>query len=261
LLYTFKQFIGGLSAPLTFAFLVVAIGLALRFMRRQRAAMCCFVCAAVIAYAGSTAIIAGLLLRPLEQAYPPLDPKAPLPSVKFIVVLGADYTPSEFVPITAQLGRESLLRAAEGIRLARQLPDARLVVSGGAPSPSYAPARGYQQLALALGVPDESIIVLDQAVDTAGEAREVAAYVRREPFLLVTAAYHMPRAMRLITAAGVTPIPAPTGQFIQVDDGLQWKDLLPRSGALRITEASLHEYLGLAAIALGLGQPADQVAP
>jgi hypothetical protein len=52
------------------------------------------------------------------------------------------------------------------------------------------------------------------------------------------------------------PIPAPTGQITRRDDGFLWKDLLPETTGLRTTELALHEYVGLAAIALGLGQPA-----
>jgi uncharacterized SAM-binding protein YcdF (DUF218 family) len=127
-----------------------------------------------------------------------------------------------------------------------------LVVSGGAPPGRVAPALGYAELARGLGVDEASLIVLSAALDTDAEARDVAALVNDEPFLLVTSAYHMPRAVRLMERAGAHPIPAPTGQRVNETAGGRWRGWLPTSGGLRETERALHEYLGLAAIAVGL---------
>jgi uncharacterized SAM-binding protein YcdF (DUF218 family) len=69
----------------------------------------------------------------------------------------------------------------------------------------------------------------------------------------VTSAYHMPRAMLLMRRAGADPIPAPTGQrVLSGTAGERWHALLPGAGGLRDTELAIHEYLGLAAIKVGL---------
>ena len=61
------------------------------------------------------------------------------------------------------------------------------------------------------GVPAELILVLDEPLDTAQEARAVrAALGGGSPLILVTSAAHMPRAMRHFQAVGLDPIPAPT---------------------------------------------------
>jgi uncharacterized SAM-binding protein YcdF (DUF218 family) len=73
------------------------------------------------------------------------------------------------------------------------------------------------------------------------------------PFLMVTSAYHMPRAMRLMERKGAHPIPAPTGQRVNESARAGWRSLLPTADGLRKTDRALHEYLGFAAIAAGVG--------
>jgi uncharacterized SAM-binding protein YcdF (DUF218 family) len=125
-----------------------------------------------------------------------------------------------------------------------------LLVSGGAP-PGFTPgALGYAQMATELGIQRSALIVMDRALDTDQEARDVFALLGHSPFILVTSAYHMPRAMRLMRRAGANPVPAPTGQIVREQPGAARFGLIPGSRGLRKTEAALHEYLGLAAVSL-----------
>ncbi len=77
-------------------------------------------------------------------------------------------------------------------------------------------------------------------------ARYSAEMLRRrgiERVLLVTHAWHMPRAMYAFRRAGLDPIAAPTA-FVQPAEG-RWQDFLPRSHAQRHSHWALHEWLGL----------------
>ncbi len=246
-----QEAVGVVSAPLPIACLLAFAALALRLAGRLRAGRAVLLCAAGIVYLGSIPLAGEMLLRPLEDSFPPLAPL--LPSVGYVVVLGSGYAPRDGIPVSAALDEDGLVRVTEGVLLLRSLPGARLVVSGGARHGHAPPARGYAQLARSLGVAPESIIVSDQATDTAGEARAVRALLGAAPFLLVTSAYHMPRAVLLMRRAGADPIPAPTGQ--RVLSGMEvsrWHALLPGAAGLRDTELAIHEYLGLAAIRFGL---------
>jgi uncharacterized SAM-binding protein YcdF (DUF218 family) len=87
---------------------------------------------------------------------------------------------------------------------------------------------------------------LGKALDTKEEAKSVFALLGKSQFVLVTSAYHMPRAMRLMELAGAHPIAAPTGQLAarRIDFGARaW---IPSSTSLRRTEHAIHEYIGLA---------------
>jgi uncharacterized SAM-binding protein YcdF (DUF218 family) len=246
-----KGFIEVIAAPLTLACLLALAAAIARWSGRLRVTRALIVCAVSTAYLGSIPLTGALLLRPLETRFQPLA--SPLRPVDYVVVLGSGLAPSDGVPITAALDEIGLVRVTEGVRLWRSLPAARLIVSGGAPAGRVPPARGYSQLARSLGVPAQSIIVSDQSLDTAAEARAIRALLGATPFLLVTSACHMPRAILLMRRAGADPIPAPTGQLVRAGAGVTiGSALLPGARGLRDTELAIHEYLGLAAIEAGL---------
>jgi uncharacterized SAM-binding protein YcdF (DUF218 family) len=239
-----------LVAPGVAAMLLAAGGGALWLVGRRRSGRVVLLCTALVAYLSSIPLVGEALLRPLENRYPPLDTER-LPVVGYIVVLGSGYDPADGIPVTAALDDDGLVRLVEGVRLARLLPAARLVLSGGG-RPDHPPiAQGYARLALALGVTAQSLILSDRPLDTHAEATEVSKIVGHAPFLLVTSASHMPRAMLLMRRAGTNPIAAPTAQHAYRPFTLVWRAFTPSAGGLRDTEQALHEFAGLAAIACG----------
>lgn len=243
-----KQFLESFATPLVVASLLALLASAWAIARRSRVSRGLLWLAVAIAYAGATPLVGGALIAPLEGPYPPLQTPPPH-WVRYVVVLGSTYSPHNGIPVTAALDYDGLARVVEGIRLVRQLPGARLIVSGGAVG-GPAPASGYEQLALDLGLEKSSITALTDPLDTASETRDVVAVVGAQPFLLVTSASHMMRAMRLMQRAGARPIPAPTLQ--RSSASRNWRIFLPNSNGLRDSERALHEYLGLAALSVGI---------
>jgi uncharacterized SAM-binding protein YcdF (DUF218 family) len=177
---------------------------------------------------------------------------AAVPDVRYVVVLGSSYSPrAEVSPVAAQ-DCEGLIRIVEAVRVVKRMPGARLVLSGGAPEGRESATRGYAAVARDLGIDETSLIVLDKPLNTAAEARSVAATIGSQPFLLITSAWHMPRAMRLMDRAGAKAIPLPTGQQTGVSCQFHWSCFLPNSVGLGKTERAIHEYIGLATMALNL---------
>jgi uncharacterized SAM-binding protein YcdF (DUF218 family) len=243
-----KLLVGVLALPLVAAAVLALAAVALRLVRFRRAAGAAGVAALAVAYGSSIPLVGEALLRPLERQYPPLTT---VPSADTVVVLGSGYSPAPGVPVAAALDSAGLVRIVSGIQWAERL-GGRLVVSGGARAPRRPSAHGYAALAAELGIPPERIDVLDEPLDTGDEAVAVAALLDARPFVLVTSAYHMPRAVRLMERAGARPVPAPTDQQLLDEGGVSFADLLPSSAALRYSEEALHEYIGLAAVAAGL---------
>ena len=208
--------------------------------------------AAGIGYLGAIVPVGDALLGPLERWHSPLREDQLSPGVRHVVVLDGGYSPRDDLPVTSALSGASLVRIVEGIRLFKRLDSVHLVVSGGAPRGRAPSAAWYAELARELGVSDSSLIVLGQSLDTGGEARAVVAAIGEEPFLLVTSANHMPRAMKLMQRAGARPIPAPTGYHVVRSSYRGWRSFLPNSGGLSKTEDAMHEYLGLMALAAGI---------
>ncbi len=251
MMYGVKQLVGAIATPLALALIIASFALLARGFGRRRLGTWLVSSAVLIAYLGATTPVSNLLLRPLETRYPSLD-TAQVPAFTHIVVLGSYYGPREDIPVTAALGPEGLVRIVEGVRLAHVFPAARLVVSGGAPAGFSASAVGYAKLARELGVATDKIIIVDTPRDTKQEAAEVVKLLGATPFVLVTSASHMPRAMRLMLAAGARPIPAPTGHRFDRSQAWTWRSLLPFAAALRNSEVALHEYVGLLALSIGL---------
>jgi uncharacterized SAM-binding protein YcdF (DUF218 family) len=253
MIYLIKQLVGAVATPLVLALFIGAAAGVCRLGRRGRVVPWLMGLAAVVAYLGAISPVGDALLGPLERQYAPLRDDQPLPLVGYVVVLGSGYAPRAGIPVTAALDEEGLVRVVEGVRLVRQRGIAKLVVSGGAPAGKTPSALGYAVLARSLGVDAASLVVLDDSLDTAGEARAIEMAVGATPFILVTSAYHMPRAVRLMRRAGLQPIPAPTGQRVNPPQGFAPGRWLPNSGDLQKCERALHEYLGLVALALTPG--------
>lgn len=238
-----------LSNPLLLAAIAVGMGLLLLRVHRPRMGGCVVAAGAALAYFASTSLVGNALIAPLENQYPPLDAGRAI-GVRDIVVLGSGYDPRDDVPVTGALDADGLARIVEGVRLARLYSNARLLVSGGALPGFVPPASGYAEMAEELGVQPSTLIIMDRALNTAQEARDVVALLGHAKFILVTSAYHMPRAMKLMLRVGASPVPAPTGQLSRIQHAADRFGVIPGSRGLHKTEAALHEYLGL--VSLGL---------
>jgi uncharacterized SAM-binding protein YcdF (DUF218 family) len=187
--------------------------------------------------------LANLLLYPIEQQYPALH-KAP-DSIRYIYVLGYGHTTDKTLPITSQINAEAIVRLSEGIRLYRQLGGkAKLILSGYSglldPTPH---ALMQQRLATSLGIPKHDIITVPQAKDTQEEAESASKITQGSPLILVTSAYHMPRAIQWFKKTGLDPIPAPTYHLASLKNpnylGFFSVD------ALHKNTVAFHEFLGL----------------
>ena len=100
-----------------------------------------------------------------------------------------------------------------------------------------------------MGVPPERVTTTGAVVNTAEEAAAVSAQLSRlsasPRIILVTSAFHMPRAMRLFTRAGLTVTPFPV-DFSDAQDSLSILDFLPGAGSLAQTQVALRELYGRA---------------
>lgn len=238
--------------PLPLAGILVIIGVVSRSLGRRRTGSGLAGCGILLAAAASTTLVGGSLLRPLEDRYRGIiDAHALASAPEYIVVLGAGYHPDVGLPVTAALDEDAVVRIVEGVRLLRQVPKARLIVSGGAVGGNPPSARGYARAAEALGVPAGAIEIIDTPRTTREEIRALGERVRRAPVLLVTSAFHMPRAMAYCALFHVLATPAPTGNLTRPEDGWSAAALVPSAEGLRKTELALHEYLGLLVLRLG----------
>jgi uncharacterized SAM-binding protein YcdF (DUF218 family) len=250
---TLKLALGIWLMPLPISLIVVCTGLLLKLTGRRRIARALIGGGVIFALAATLGPTANGLLRPLETRYPAILDASILSSApRYVAVLGSGYYPRDALPVTAALDGVGVVRLAEGIRLFRQLPSARLILSGGPVRDEPPIARGYALAAVALGVSPASLILIDTPLDTDAEIHAIHALVGEAAVLLVTSAVHTPRAIALARREGLHAIAAPTGNLmIASGRGYSWLPL-PSGRSLFKSETAFHEYLGLLALSLGI---------
>lgn len=192
------------------------------------------------------------LLKPLEDRYPSIpelpahDPLPPrLAACRYIVVLGGGHADAAALPATSRLSPYALARIVEAVRLARRLPDARIITSGPGLEGRPSHAATLEAAAVDLGIDARRFQLIDTARDTAEEARAVRHIVGNEPFALVTSAWHMPRAMALMQGAGLQPLPCPADFLSRTNDEFTWSDWGWGLDGLERSTWACHEWIGL----------------
>jgi uncharacterized SAM-binding protein YcdF (DUF218 family) len=247
-MFLFKKLLAPFLMPVPVCVALLAAGLLLLWLtRRQRAGKCLATAGALLLVLLGYGFVPGRLLAPLERRYPPAaDARASAGRVRWVVVLGGGSYSDPGLPEGARLTEASLARLVEGVRLHRQLPGSRLLLSGGSVFGSEPDADTMRALALDLGVEPASLVLDPASPDTETQAQVVRAHLGAEEFFLVTSASHMRRSVALFKKAGTNPIPAPTHFLTQESRGLSPGDFFPGSGGLRRAETVAYEYLGLA---------------
>lgn len=243
MLFDLKKWVGGLMMPLSFLLLIMGVALLLLWCTQwQRTGKVLISCAWLFLLLLSLQPVADRLLRPLEARFPTYQGTT---SVGYIVVLGGGYTFNpEWAPSSNLIGN-SLPRVTEGVRQYLRHPGAKLVFTGAAaPTNPVSSARTAALVAESLGVPAGDIIMLDQPRDTEQEAAQVATLVGKQPFLLITSANHLPRAIGFFHARGLQPIPVPANQLAITSPLNGWEQAIPQALYLAHSERVWYEGLG-----------------
>ena len=133
-------------------------------------------------------------------------------------------------------------RLAEGIRIYKELENAKLIVSGYGADDENSHALMQEKLAISLGVKKEDIIRLDTPKDTKEEAIETRKLLGNKDFILVTSASHMKRANLLFQKEGLNPYLAPT--YHLGNKTHSFSSYFSARNFYKV-EVAWHEYLGL----------------
>ncbi len=239
MLFAFSK-IGWLFAtPSSVLFLAVLAGAALR--RRGRRLLW-----AALAIIAAVAIVpvGGLALARLEATFPPLSSPARLDG---ILVIGGAIDARDFDEWPASGFTLAFGRLYEAARLAKAYPQARLIDIGG-PTPKEpgrrAEADAAAEVLVALGVPRARIEIERRSRNTYENAVNAAAIVHPkagETWVLVTSAFHMPRAMGCFRVAGFAPLADPVDYRWLGSIGLGFNLV----GGLDDLDLAVHEYFGL----------------
>ena len=195
-----------------------------------------------------------LLLQPIERRYP-ANPS--LDAVDGIIVLGG----GEDARASAYWGQVQLKEGAErftaAMELARRFPEAKVLFTGGSGAlrdvagAITSEASVAERFFVTQGIAPERLLLEGQSRNTAENARLSLILADSAPdktWVLVTSAFHMPRAMRSFDAAGwdglvAWPVDYRTSGFA---DGIGW-DL---TGNLSVLQTAVREHVGMLAYRL-----------
>ena len=233
-----------LAAPLTWAIALALLGFSLR-RRRVRLAAGLTLSSVAVLVLFSLEPVAGTLVRRVESGA--RRTFTPGTTYDAVIVLGGIVDPagsSHSGELELNEPVERILRAAELLKSGQ----ARMVLlSGGPPWPGV-PSEA-ESLAAWLGeqgIDADRIVVEGRSRNTRENAVESARIVTArgwKKLLLVTSAWHAPRALASFRAVGLEPDVLPVDHH--ANDGSA-EGFLPRAGALAVSTEMLRELVGRA---------------
>jgi uncharacterized SAM-binding protein YcdF (DUF218 family) len=238
--------------PINLAIFLLLAGLLAGLFRRRRLAATGSMLGIAILVLSAWTSVGAMMLTPLEERFP----KPPLPEkVDGIIVLGGGL---EGAINLARGGYElnaSGDRMVETAILARRFPQTKVVVSGGRGSfflDGEGDADTAPRLLGALGVSADRLILEDKSRNTYENAvfsRKLVEPKPGETWLLVTSAFHMPRAKALFDKAGFATIPWPVDYRTSGKEGVGFFRDNPMD-SIQATTIAVREWIGLFAYRL-----------
>jgi uncharacterized SAM-binding protein YcdF (DUF218 family) len=252
-IFILSKVLGFFALPSNFLISIGLLGLVLLCTRFTRLASWLVVTSLVLIALAGLSPLGNVLILPLEQRFPPWDPSRGPPAG--IVVLGGGITPDVSVARGAVALNGAAERVTATVELARRYPNARIIFSGGSNAlfldePLEAPI-AVQEFE-ALGIPHERITAEEQSRNTIENAvfsRLIAQPKPGERWLLVTSAFHMPRAIAAFRAAGFPVEAYPVDWRTRGPIDAVWPFGSLGEG-LRQTDTAVHEWVGLLAYRL-----------
>ncbi|WP_022853823.1 YdcF family protein [Thermodesulfatator atlanticus] len=242
LLFTLKKIIQALVMPSGLVFIFLFLAFIANFSRYRKSQVRVFLVLAFLTFYSCATFLPRLLLHPLENKYQ-IPTHKELVKAKAIVLLPCYISDKPGQGLVDRLGGETAKRFLSALRLAKEFPEKPLIIVG-AGAKGHEGASYLLLLAKELGV--EKVEAFDKARDTISSAKILRGRLKDKPFLLVTAAYHMPRSVYLFKKEGLTPIPYPAYRVSQGFGFPSFSDFWPRPINLFYSDIAAHEYLGLA---------------
>ncbi len=237
-----------LSRPLTLVLLLLTLVIILfqkkKTIAAQAVLLFCWISLFIMSNQGTN----HGFIASLEHQFPALS-IATTPTAEAIVVLGG--TLSRLTPPRIQSEESKGSRLAYAVRLFQQGKGPLILVSGGSP---YKDIHGQMRTEsldmkdylISFSVPENQILEENQSRNTEENALYSARLLKErniKKIILVTSAFHLPRAMTWFKKYNLEIIPFPTD--FKDATGENYSNLIPNAEALVDFSLALKEYLGI----------------
>ncbi|MDI7862948.1 YdcF family protein [Rhizobiaceae bacterium n13] len=239
-----------IAQPLSLAFFLVLSSIFLGLFHCQKMSVASAFGAALVLFVTLFTTTGSYLLQGLEARIPASSRENR--EVRCMIVLGGAF---ETEVTTARGGIEfngAADRFVEALRLARDYPGSRIVVSGGDGSLSgdyEGDAAAAERFFAAFGVAPARLIKEARSRTTFENARNTKALLESEGLkdcLLVTSAFHMPRSVGLFRKLGIDVVPWPVDYRTSGKVRLGLDFTQPTLNAQQ-TATAIREWIGLVA--------------
>jgi uncharacterized SAM-binding protein YcdF (DUF218 family) len=244
-----SKLLGFFAIPSNLVIVIGVIGVLLLRTRFARAGWRMAVASLVLLAVLGLSPVGNALIIPLEDRFPPWDPTRGAPHG--IVVLGGALSPD----ISQARNDAALNEAAERLTavadLARRYPGARIIFSGGSAALLFdeqPEAVHVIRLLETLGIAPGRVVAEDKSRNTVENALFSKALAEPKPgerWLLVTSAYHLPRAIGVFRKAGF-PVEAYPVDWRTRGAGDALRPFPTLGDGLRRTDTAMREWIGLA---------------
>jgi uncharacterized SAM-binding protein YcdF (DUF218 family) len=246
--FILSKVLGFFALPSNLLITIGLVGIVLLLTRSRRLASWLVVTSLVLLALFGLSPLGNALMLPLEERFPPWDASHGAPDG--VIVLGGVIAEDVSAARGAVALNESAERVTVAAELARRYPKLRIIFSGGTNALLFdkGAEAGFAVRQLEdLGVARERIVAEEQSRNTVENAvfsRLIANPQPGQRWLLLTSAFHMPRAIAVFRAAGF-PVEA-----YPVD----WRTTGPMdlvrpypsvSEGLRRTDVAVREWIGL----------------
>jgi len=197
--------------------------------------------------------LGSLLMYPLENRFAPWDAARGAPDG--IIVLGGPIDPELSISHDTPVIRWAPDRIVVTAELARKYPNARIVFTGGSANLVFNDAREADfaiEIFEALGIDKSRLTSERQSRNTyenAAFSKALAAPKPGERWLLVTSAYHMPRAVGLFRKVGFAVEPYPVDWRVGRAGDIFSFSMAGGEGLMQ-TDTAMREWIGLLAYRL-----------
>lgn len=237
--FLLKKIITFFVEPLGLIITLFFIGLLLLFLKKYRLSKLSLVVSFIFLSLFSYEPFSNALVKNLENQYPKYAYKA---DIKYIHVLGSGHNTDKSQPISSNIGDAGIKRVLEGILIHKNISGTKLIFTGYEGDTNTSNAQMNANLAMALGVNKDDIIIGKEPKDTMEEAYFTKNIVGEDAFVLVTSATHMPRSMELFKSLGLNPVAAPSAFYKKEFDGYM---KVPNVYSLKNSQMAIHEYIGI----------------
>jgi uncharacterized SAM-binding protein YcdF (DUF218 family) len=244
--FVLSKAVGFFSVPSNVIASLSLVGLVLMVFRRRSGAIVSAV-ASIALVTAALSPLGNMLLTPQEQRFPEM--KFPDQGIDGIIVLGGSYDSQSHGYLSTIVLEEDTEPMAVMVELARRYPKAQIIFSGGTdpsnPGPSEAAI--VKQYFVSFGIAADRILIEERSLTTEENARFTANLIHPTPssrWLLVTSAYHMPRAVGTFRKAGFNVSAFSVGLRTHGWQDM-WRPASTAADNLRRVDIAVHEWLGL----------------